>query len=168
MTAPMMTQPTVFQPPDASVLARVLEEGYGPGAWHGPDLRAALADVGSRAALARPAASRHNIAEIALHHAFYVRSVAGRLTGTEPAPFPLEGEDWFVVDDERRIAWTQIVALLETLQQRLAEIVAGIGAGTIGSPLSPAERFELVLGITCHAVYHAGQVQLVKVLTSAA
>ena len=31
---------------DARVLARVLEEGYGPGAWHGPDLRAALADVG--------------------------------------------------------------------------------------------------------------------------
>jgi hypothetical protein len=25
--------------------ARVLNEGYRPGAWHGPDLKAALADV---------------------------------------------------------------------------------------------------------------------------
>src|SRR2546426_3568371 len=30
---------------DATVLARVIEEGYGLGAWHGPDLKAALADV---------------------------------------------------------------------------------------------------------------------------
>ena len=25
-----------------------------------------------------------------------------------------------------------------------------------------AERFDLILGITCHAVYHAGQIQLIK------
>jgi hypothetical protein len=24
------------------------------------------------------------------------------------------------------------------------------------------QRFTLVLGITCHAVYHAGQIQLIK------
>ena len=29
-----------------------------------------------------------------------------------------------------------------------------------------AEAFDLVLGITCHAVYHAGQVQLIKRLRS--
>jgi hypothetical protein len=28
--------------------------------------------------------------------------------------------------------------------------------------MTDAERFNLVLGISCHAVYHAGQVQLIK------
>jgi hypothetical protein len=84
---------------DPRVLARILEEGYGPGAWHGPDLRAALADVSDAIAFRRPGQGRHNIAEIAMHHAWCVRSVANQFAG-----------------------------------------------------------------VTCHAVYHAGQVQLIKAL----
>ncbi len=119
---------------DPNVAARLVDEGYGPGAWHGPNLKAALTDIAPRAALWRPGPGRHNVAEIALHHAWCVRSVIGRLTGDPPEPFVLEGEDWF---------------------------------DGIHSPLSERERFDLVLGITCHAVYHAGQVQLLKVLGAA-
>src|SRR5439155_6236180 len=54
--------------------ARVLNEGYGTGAWHGPDLKAELGDVTPELAFWRPARGRHNIAEIALHHAFCARS----------------------------------------------------------------------------------------------
>ena len=46
--------------------ARILREGYGEGAWHGPELKGALADVTSATAFWRPAPGRHNIAEIAL------------------------------------------------------------------------------------------------------
>ena len=53
----------------AGLESRVLQEGYGPGAWHGADLRAALTDVTPALAFWRPAPGRHNIAEIALHHA---------------------------------------------------------------------------------------------------
>ena len=59
------------------VEARILREGCGEAAWHGPDLKAALADVTPDAAFRRPAPGRHNIAEIALHHA-YARAVCGR------------------------------------------------------------------------------------------
>src|ERR1051325_2458850 len=48
-----------------STAARVLNEGYGPGAWHGPDLKAALADVSPRAPFWRPGPGRHSVAEIA-------------------------------------------------------------------------------------------------------
>ena len=34
--------------------------------------------------------------------------------------------------------------------------------GGVSSPLADADRFNLELGITCHAIYHAGQVQLIK------
>lgn len=169
MTAQTKTQPAaVSELPDTTMLTRVLAEGYGPGAWHGPDLRAALEGVSARDALVRPAPGRHNIAEVAVHHAWYARSVAGRLAGVEPPPFPLDGEDWFEIADERRLPWREIVSLVEAEQQRIADTIAGIAEGTIASPLSPAERFDVVLGITCHAVYHAGQIQLVKRLTSAA
>jgi hypothetical protein len=121
-------------------------------------MRAALADVSPKAAFWRPAPDRHNIAEVALHHAWVVRSVTGQLSGTAPEPFPLEGEDWFEVSNGRKLSWPAIKTILEEHQARLAEVVANI------DPAAVAERFDLVLGVTCHAVYHAGQVQLLKVL----
>jgi DinB family protein len=152
---------------EPGINARILAEGYGPGAWHGPDLKAALADVSPRSAFWRPARERHNIAEIAVHHAFYVRSVIGRLTGKTLDPFPLEGEDWFALPDDRRLAWADITALVETLQAKLVKVVDDLAGGRIQSPLPERERFDLVLGITCHAIYHAGQIQLLKVLGAA-
>lgn len=148
------------------VLARTLEEGYGAGAWHGPDLESALADVTERTAFVRPAAGRHNIAEIALHHAWYVRSVTSRLTGRDPDTFLLEGEDWFDVDASTGPDWQKIAVELASRQKALTAAVDDLAAGRARSPLSEAERFDVVLGITCHAIYHAGQIQLIKRLLS--
>ena len=50
-----MTTTTGHAPAAAGMAARVLSEGYGPGAWHGPDLKAALADVTPPAAFRRRA-----------------------------------------------------------------------------------------------------------------
>ncbi len=147
---------------DASVLARVIEEGYGPGAWHGADLKAALADVPPELAFWRPAPGRHSIAEIALHHAYCTRSVRAQLSGTPPEPFVLEGEDWFALSDRAGLSWPEVLAVVDAEQCRLGTVVADMGAGRVRPSLGDAERFDLVLGITCHAVYHAGQVQLIK------
>jgi DinB family protein len=147
---------------DSRVMARIVEEGYGPGAWHGSDLKAALADVKAPLAFWRPAEGRHNIAEIALHHAFCARSVRGQLSGTTPEPFVMEGEDWFALPDGSRLGWPKIREVVDGEQRLLAAVLADIAAGQVKSPLTDAERFDLVLGITCHAVYHAGQVQLLK------
>ena len=145
----------------SALLGRTLAEGYGPGAWHGADFKAALADVTDATAFRRPAPDRHNIAEIALHHAYCVRNVRGRLSGAAPEPFILEGDDWFPVSDSSQVTWSQIRQTVETEQQQLAEVVEAVASGR-SSPLSETEQFDIVLGITCHAVYHAGQVQLVK------
>jgi hypothetical protein len=141
---------------------RILLQGYGPGAWHGPDMKAALDDVAPELAFWRPAPERHSIAEIALHHAYTVRSVRGKLSGAPAEPFPLDGEDWFAVTGKTRPGWPEIRELVDGEQRRLASLVEEIGAGRVRSPLADGDRFELVLGITCHAVYHAGQVQLLK------
>ena len=82
---------------EARLLTRVLDEAYGSGAWHGPDLKAALGDVAPEVAFWRPSPERHNLAEVAFHHTFCARSVRGQLSGTTPEPFVLEGQDWFAL-----------------------------------------------------------------------
>jgi len=151
---------------DAGLLSRIAQEGYGNGAWHGPDLRSALADVTADVAFWRPGAGRHNIAEIAVHHAYTTRSVIARLTGEDADPFPLEGDDWFELSNESRVSWSSILNLVAAQQEKLENAIADLGAGRARPADTDAKPFDLLLGITCHAVYHAGQIQLIKRLRS--
>ena len=148
----------------ASTLARILDEGYGPGAWYGADLRTAIAEVTPATAFTRPAKGRHNIAEVALHHAYWVGQIERKLTGGAATAFPLVGEDWFELNDESKLSWAAIVTLVDASHQRLSRTVGEIAGGNRPSPLSEAERFDVVIGITGHAAYHAGQIQLIKKL----
>jgi hypothetical protein len=137
---------------------RILREGYGDGAWHGPDLKAAIADVSDTTAFWRPGPGRHNIAEIAVHHAYCARNVRAKLTGIEPAPFVLEGDDWFPLNDPSVLPWPAVRDIVAREQEGLLADLAGDAT----SALPESDQFDLVLGITCHAVYHAGQIQLIK------
>lgn len=166
MSSATATKTTISKNVDAKLFGRIVEEGYGPGAWHGPDLKAALADVSAELAFWRLGAGRHNIAEIVLHHAFCARSVRGQLSGESLKPFVLEGEDWFELNEKGRLSWVQVQEVLTDELQQLTNAVGKNGVRG-NSKLSDAERFDLVLGITCHAVYHAGQIQLIKKLHTA-
>jgi len=148
---------------DVRILSRILEEGYGPGAWHGNDMKAAVVDVSAEDAFWRPQPQRHNIAELVLHHTYFVRQVRAQLSGSQPEPFVLTGKDWFTLPDETVMTWRDIRALLDTEQRRLADAVASASTGERRAP-SDGTPFDLVLGITCHAVYHGAQIQLLKKL----
>lgn len=154
---------TLTGPATGALATRLINEGYGTGAWHGPDLKAALADVTSEAAFWRPGLGRHNIAEIAMHHAYCVHNVRAKLAGVEPEPFALAGDDWFALPDPSVLSWSAVLDVVDREQQRLAQAAADIDAGRL-SGLAEPERLDLVIGITCHAVYHAGQVQLIRKL----
>jgi hypothetical protein len=166
MTETLTKTPTPTGLP-AATFNRILDEGYGPGAWYGSDLRASIGDVSAAAAFTRPAKGRHNIAEVALHAAFWANEAASRLTGAPRAAFPLDGEDWFELDGDKTLSWKKIVATLEAAQQRLSQAAGEVASGARTSPLGEAERFDLIIGITGHAAYHAGQIQLIKKLVGA-
>ena len=156
-----MSTITLDQKTVSGVAARILREGYGTGAWHGPDLKAALDDVDAALAFWRPGPGRHSIAEIALHHAFTAHGVRAKLTDGDLEPFVLAGEDWFDLPDASKVSWAEILELVAREQTHLEKAVAGLAAGS-GSTSTGDAPFDLVLGITCHAVYHAGQIQLIK------
>ena len=143
--------------------SRVLNEGYGAGAWHGADLKAAIADVTPALAFWRPAEGRHNIAEIALHHAVLCASRAGTtLRAPSGAIHPAAVKTGSRRPTRPAISWETIQATVNAEQERLSALVAEIEAGQATSPVADGGRFDLVLGITCHAIYHAGQIQLIK------
>ena len=150
----------------ADMTQRLLQESYGPGAWHGADLKAALAEVSPKLAFWRPGQGRHNIAEIALHHAYYAHSVRGRLLAKPIEPFVREGDDWFTLNDEQAMPWASVLTAVEEQQRKLAVAVADIARDGSLSKLAPQEQLDLIIGITCHAIYHAGQIQLIKVLSA--
>ncbi|SRR5713101_7739280 len=162
MSTASSVKTTIQGKPDERLFSRIIEEGYGPAAWHGPNLKMALAEVSPELAFWRPSSGRHSIAEIGLHHAYCTRSARGQLSGTPLESFVLEGDDWFELPGQSGLDWPKIQAVVDEEQHRLATLIADIGAGRTQSPLEEAARFDLVLGITCHAVYHAGQVQLIK------
>ena len=148
----------------AAVLPRLIDEGHAAEAWYGADILTAIADVDAATAARRPQDGRHNIGEIALHHAYWVREVRSRLTGAHDGPFVLGGEDWFEWNGGPGLSWNEITATVRQEIQRLRDAVDAIDRGSQASPLSPEARFDQVLGIVGHAAYHAGQVQLVKAL----
>src|SRR5688500_4278423 len=112
--------PTTLQ---AATFARILDEGYGPGAWYGSDLRAAIAEVTPAIAVVGPGAGRHTVAVIALHHAYWAGQVEGKLTGDVATAFPLVGEDWFELNDASKLSWQAIVTLVDASHQRLSRTV---------------------------------------------
>ncbi|MCI0435336.1 MAG: hypothetical protein L0271_17095, partial [Gemmatimonadetes bacterium] len=72
------------------------------------------------------------------------------------------GDDWFALPEKARLTWPEIVDVVEEQQRRLIATVTDVAEGRVPTPLSDSARFDLILGITCHAVYHAGQIQLIK------
>lgn len=145
-----------------TALARIVREGYGAGAWHGPDMKAALSDVTKETAFWRPAPGRHNIAEIALHHACSVHAVRTKLAGESTEPFVLDGEDWFEATAKGPLSWSRILDVVRSEHEGLAALVGELAEGRRKPALPDDECLDVVLGVTCHAVYHAGQVQLLK------
>lgn len=150
-----------------------LRRAFEGGAWHGPALREALADVTAERAAARPVAGAHSIWEIVRHVAAWHGAVRRRLEG-EPAQLPAEG-DWPPVTDTSEAGWSETLHALEQSYHALRRTVAGLtGAqlndyiyGTLGTEPDPPTGAGVSIYVTLHGViqhdlYHAGQIALLK------
>jgi hypothetical protein len=155
---------------DLTQLLFLIDTAYDHASWHGPNLRGSVRGVTPRQAAWRPGADRHNIWELAVHAAYWKYVAWRRLTGAKRGSFPLEGSNWLSRDGGSGADWRRDLLLLEETHRTLRAAVAALDAGRLDRqpPTGTVTTRALVTGIAAHDFYHAGQIQLLKRLRSAA
>ena len=140
-------------------------------AWHGgPTPLGALRGVSAVPARWRPAPDRHSIWVLTLHVAYWKNAVRRRLLGVALPRFPRSPANFPAVPKPaNQRAWLLDRALLAEEHQLLFETIAGFPDRLLHRSAGGRERWtwgDLILGITLHDAYHAGQIQMLKRLWS--
>lgn len=137
--------------------------------WHAGNIAALLADVSAASAAAHPVPGAHSIWEIVLHLTGWARQATTRLEGGEAAT-PVEG-DWPRVGTPSPARWRHARAALVTAYEDLGRAVSALPPSRLERPTkdyreSPdgagASHDVTVHGAIHHAIYHAGQIALLK------
>jgi len=143
-------------------LAGEMEKALNGGAWHGPSWREVLAGATRPAALHRPIADAHTIAEIVLHTTTWHDVVRRRLEGETPEVS--DDEDWPAVNLPGEEAWSTAVGRCFETGRALCEKVRRFPAGRLHDrrPNGEGTWFELIIGELQHVLYHAGQIAVLR------
>jgi DinB superfamily len=154
----------------ASYLA-LIDEAYNRRSWHGTNLRGSIRGLTAKDAAWRPGPGRHNIWELVVHAAYWKYAVWRRLTGAKRGSFALEGSNFFErpVDPGEK-AWKADIALLDKMHRDLRAAIAALPPAKLRAkaPGYKGTTAWLISGIAAHDLYHAGQIQLIKKLMTAA
>ena len=154
---------------ELSQLLFLLDTAYDHVSWHGTNLRGSIRGVTPKQAAWRPGAGRHNIWELVVHAAYWKYVAWRRLTGATRGSFPLEGSNWFPRPQQATLkAWREDIAMLQDTHRTLRAAIAELGPRDLDHkpPRSKATRRALLTGIAAHDLYHAGQIQLLKRLST--
>jgi uncharacterized damage-inducible protein DinB len=149
-----------------SEVQRIVEElrqAFEGPAWHGPAVRALLAEVSAEKAAARPLAHAHSIWEIVLHIATWEDVVRRRLAGEVIGDLP-DDQDWPPVGDTNAEAWQRTLQHLEHTNRTLREAVAKLDDIRLAEDVPGKNHSVYVMlhGIIQHDLYHAGQIALLR------
>jgi hypothetical protein len=110
-----------------------------------------------------PPHSRHGIADIVLHCAYWKYAIRRRLRGDRRGSFPLKGSNWFAIG--RPLSpqrWSEIIAILEGEHERLCEAVRGATRQLRYTSAGGREWARRLFGVAIHDAYHTGQIHLIK------
>jgi uncharacterized damage-inducible protein DinB len=140
-----------------------LRRAYRGGSFHGPAVFEILEGIEGAEAAARPVAGAHSIWELVLHVAAWnripVRRIRERraIDPTDAENFPAIGDPsesaWVAAKEDLAASVDEVAATVETLpRERFSEIVPGRSYTVVA----------MLDGVIQHALYHAGQMALVK------
>jgi uncharacterized damage-inducible protein DinB len=140
-------------------LADQLERSFRGGAWHGPSLLEALADVDAETAGRRPIAGAHSIGEIAGHAAFWIDAARRRLEG-DPVDDVAADADWPRGEERTAAGWQRVLDRLEAAHRGLHAKVLALDDERLEGPAAGSDPTVrgLLLGLLQHNAYHAGQI----------
>jgi uncharacterized damage-inducible protein DinB len=143
-------------------IADQIQRAYDGDAWHGPPLRALLADVSAEIAGARPIRDAHSIRELVRHITFWYDGGRRRIGGEVVDPQGVQ--DWPEADGAGEGAWRRELADLERAHGELLEAVSQLVDEDLERPVpgKPYVIYTLLHGLVQHNLYHAGQIALLK------
>jgi hypothetical protein len=58
------------------------------------------------------------------------------------------------------MSWGDVQRVLEEQNTKLANLLNDIGSGKATDVVDGDAALEMILGLSCHSAYHAGQIQL--------
>lgn len=148
-----------------SLILRMFDEAFNRKAWHGPNLRGAVRRLNEKQAVWRPAAGRHNIADIVVHCAYWKYTVRRLIRGDKRGSFRLKGSNWF--DLPPRLSASQWREYVSWLDEEHALLREAIESARLDRPLAPGRKDTIaarVYSIAMHDIYHAGQIQVLKAM----
>jgi uncharacterized damage-inducible protein DinB len=147
-------------------IANQLQRAFEGEAWHGPSVLEIVEGITSQQAAARVFDGAHSIWELVLHIAAWEQATLRRLHG-DRAQLPTE-EDWPAVVITTDKAWEQTKQLLKQGHDDLRAAIAGLDDSRLDQPIIEGMPTVYVTlhGIVQHDLYHAGQIAILKKVTS--
>ena len=145
-------------------IAEQHRRAYHGEAWHGPAVLEVLEGVMAAKALAKPIARAHSIWELVLHLTSWERIVLARMEGKPPVNVT-GAVDWPSPPAKvSKAAWDEARAALETACDATTKSIGRMSEAKLLSPRPGTNSTyeELAHGQTQHALYHAGQMAVLK------
>ncbi|HEU5217548.1 MAG TPA: DinB family protein, partial [Gemmatimonadales bacterium] len=119
----------------------------------------------------RPRPGRHTIWELALHSAYWQYAVRRRMLGPVGERFPRSPANWPAMPaNPAQAAWDADRVILNEQHLLLLEAIEAFPAAQLDRRVTGRKRWtwgDMLIGITMHDAYHAGQIQLLKRLWGA-
>ena len=142
-----------------------LQRAHHGGAWHGPALNELLADLTPEQAAAHPLPNAHSIWELVNHIVTWETVVLRRISGEAVDSREITDEFNFPSADEASAAaWRDAQQRLDESAAALHAKLAELSDNQLNDNVPNRQRtiyFELH-GAIQHALYHAGQIALLK------
>src|SRR5262245_45412061 len=130
--------------------------------WHGPDVSDVLDGVDATLAARKPVQSAHSIWEVVLHVRLGAERVLRLRQGGRVAQ-PTPEEDW-PAPGTGETAWASALAALRATNKDLNRTIAALDDARLETVPPGGRRsfYELAHGAVHHALYHAGQIAILK------
>lgn len=137
---------------------------YGRGNWAGKGVLPALKEVTADQAHWRPRPDQHNIAEVALHMAYWKDAVTARLTD-RPWKYD-DAQNWRTVDPTED-GWSAARVALDAAQRRLVKAIRALPpARLMARGRGPWRLLDYLVDIATHDSYHVGQIFVLRRLST--
>ncbi len=145
-------------------IADQLRRAYEGKAWHGPCLRDLLAGVDAKHAAAHPVEGAHSIWELVSHIGMWNGAGLGAIQGN-PMPQSWSPEqDFPPVATATPEAWRQAQDELFAINGKVCKAIEAFDDARLNE-IVPGRKYNyyfLLHGLVQHALYHGGQIALLK------